>query len=75
MRFPAALAVLALGMATLAAVHSAAQTAPWDYTGKRGELNWGKLDPAYRACSKGHEQSPIDIRGARLNKADRKSVV
>ena len=64
MRFPA-LAVLALGMATLAA----AQNTPWDYVGKRGELNWGKLDPAYQACSKGHEQSPLDIRGAHLNKA------
>jgi carbonic anhydrase len=68
MRFPAALVFLALGMATLAASQAAAQTAPWDYQGKRGELNWGKLDPAYRACSQGHEQSPIDIRGARLNK-------
>jgi carbonic anhydrase len=36
---------------------------------RRGELVWGKLDPAYQACSKGHEQSPIDIRGAHLNKA------
>lgn len=42
--------------------------APWDYLGKRGELAWGKLDPAYKACSEGHEQSPIDIRGAKLNK-------
>ena len=48
---------------------AAAQNAPWDYVGKRGALAWGKLDPAYRACSQGHEQSPIDIRGARLNKA------
>ena len=64
MRFPV-LAAFVLGLATLAA----AQTAPWDYTGKRGELVWGKLDPAYQACSKGHEQSPIDIRGAHLNKA------
>ena len=64
MRFPA-LAVLVLGVATVAA----AQTAPWEYEGKRGELAWGKLDPAYQACSKGHEQSPIDIRGAHLNKA------
>ncbi|HEY1254638.1 MAG TPA: carbonic anhydrase family protein [Terracidiphilus sp.] len=64
MRF-LALAVLALGVAAVAA----AQTAPWEYEGKRGELNWGKLDPAYQACSKGHEQSPIDIRGAHLNKA------
>jgi carbonic anhydrase len=48
----------------------AAQTAaPWDYEGKRGALVWGKLDPAYKACSQGHEQSPIDIRGAHLNPA------
>ena len=73
MRLPA-IAVLALGMATLAAVHSAAQTfdqntASWDYQGKRGELVWSKLDSAYQACNKGHEQSPLDIRGAHLNKA------
>jgi carbonic anhydrase len=64
MRFPA-FVVLVLGVATVAA----AQTAPWEYEGKRGELAWGRLDPAYQACSKGHEQSPIDIRGAHLNKA------
>jgi carbonic anhydrase len=68
MRIPA-LAVFALALTTLAAVSSAAQTASWEYQGKRGELVWGKLDPEYRTCSKGHEQSPIDIRGARLNKA------
>jgi carbonic anhydrase len=77
MRFPAP-AVLALTLATLAAAHSPAQTAaattapttaPWDYEGPRGTLNWGKLDPAYKACKDGHEQSPIDIRGAHLNKA------
>jgi carbonic anhydrase len=49
---------------------AAAQTAaPWTYEGRTGPLNWGKLDPSYRACSQGKEQSPIDIRGARLNKA------
>jgi carbonic anhydrase len=42
--------------------------APWAYEGKQGPLNWGRLDPAYRACSEGKEQSPIDIRGAHLNK-------
>ncbi|MGA3069409.1 MAG: carbonic anhydrase family protein [Terracidiphilus sp.] len=69
MRFPA-LAVLALGMATVAVAQTAAQTTtPWDYEGKRGALNWGKLDPSFKACSKGHEQSPLDIRGAHLNKA------
>ena len=66
MRF-AVLATLALGAAaTLAAAQS---TAHWDYAGKTGPLRWGKLDPAYQACSQGREQSPIDIRGARLNKA------
>ena len=43
-------------------------TARWDYYGKTGPLGWGRLDPAYKACSQGKEQSPIDIRGAHLNK-------
>src|SRR5262249_6319951 len=41
----------------------------WQYTGNHGPLTWVKLDPSSQACSKAHEQSPIDIRGARLNKA------
>jgi carbonic anhydrase len=60
------LAAFALGLATIAAAQT---TAPWEYQGKRGELVWSRLDPAYQACNKGHEQSPIDIRGAHLNKA------
>jgi len=68
MRF-AAVAVLALGVAAMAAAQTPTpQTANWSYFGKTGPLNWGKLDPAYQACSKGHEQAPIDIRGAHLNK-------
>ena len=47
----------------------AQDSTPWDYEGKRGSLVWGKLDPSYQACSKGHEQSPVDIRNARLDKA------
>ena len=46
----------------------AQSSANWDYAGKTGPLAWGRLDPAYQTCSKGHEQSPIDIHGARLNK-------
>jgi carbonic anhydrase len=77
-----ALALATLTLATLAATQSPAQTAtpaaaptaapttaPWEYVGPRGALTWGKLDPAYKACKDGHEQSPIDIRGAHLNKA------
>jgi carbonic anhydrase len=69
MRFPA-LAVLALGMATMAAAQIVDQNAaPWSYHGKTGPLVWGRLDPAYQACAKGHEQSPLDIRDAHLNKS------
>ncbi|MDR3412273.1 MAG: carbonic anhydrase family protein, partial [Formivibrio sp.] len=64
-RFPA-LAVLILATATLCTAQAAAN---WNYFGKTGPLGWGRLDPAYQACSKGHEQSPIDIRGVHLNKA------
>lgn len=42
---------------------------PWDYEGKHGALVWGRLDPSYAACGKGHEQSPVDIRNAHLDKA------
>jgi carbonic anhydrase len=63
----------ALALALTASIACAQTTAPsgayWDYFGKTGPLGWGKLDPAYQACAKGHEQSPIDIRGAHLNKA------
>ncbi len=59
--------VAALALGFVAAVASGQSGAYWDYYGKTGPLAWGRLDPAYQACSKGHEQSPIDIRGARLN--------
>ncbi len=62
-------AALILVLATGAnACAQSSETASWDYSGKRGPLVWGKLDPAYKACSQGHEQSPVDIRGAHLNK-------
>ena len=52
-----------------AALCAAQNGAYWSYEGHTGPLVWGKLDPAYQACSKGHQQSPLNIRGARLNKA------
>jgi carbonic anhydrase len=65
MRFSAIAAIVFV----VASYSAAQETARWDYTGKNGPVNWGKLDPEYKACSSGREQSPIDIRGARLNKA------
>jgi len=61
-----ALLFLFIGVATPGQEHHGAY---WDYYGKTGPLAWGHLDPAYRTCSEGKEQSPIDIRGAKLNKA------
>src|ERR1700761_2056765 len=54
---------------SFAAAAAARSNPSWDYVGKTGPLNWGKVDPAFSACSQGHEQSPIDIHGARLNKS------
>lgn len=62
-------ALVVLALTCIANLAPAQATAPWNYRGKYGPLEWGKLDPAYRACSEGHQQSPIDIRGARRNKA------
>jgi carbonic anhydrase len=56
-------------MLSVAGISAAQTSANWNYYGKTGPLGWGKLDPAYQACSKGHEQSPIDIRNARLDKS------
>lgn len=61
-----ALALLFLSLAGLA---SAQANPNWSYHGKTGPVFWGKLSPDYSACSKGQQQSPIDIRNARLNTA------
>jgi carbonic anhydrase len=66
------LAAVALSMASFAIAQSPAPNAnapSWDYQGKRGALVWGKLDPAWKTCSQSHTQSPVDIRGAHLNKS------
>ncbi len=63
------LVALVGGLLSFATAAFAQTTAHWDYFGKTGPLGWGRLDPAYRTCSEGKQQSPIDIRGAHLNKA------
>jgi carbonic anhydrase len=52
-----------------AAQPAAEHHADWTYQGKAGTLVWGKLDPSYAECAKGHEESPVDIRDARLDSA------
>jgi carbonic anhydrase len=60
--------VLGLCLAASGPVFAQQTGANWSYEGKTGPLNWGRLDPAYKACSNGKEQAPIDIRGAHLDK-------
>lgn len=59
---------VAAALIVSSAVFCTAQTAAnWSYEGKTGPSAWGRLDPAYQACSRGREQSPLDIRDTRLD--------
>jgi carbonic anhydrase len=49
---------------TLAAKSSAHHKAHWEYAGDQGPEHWGDLDPAFRTCSTGLEQSPVNILNA-----------
>jgi len=54
------------GIALLPYVAAAQEAKPhWSYKGEGDPSHWGKLDPAYSACSTGKTQSPIDIKGAK----------
>jgi carbonic anhydrase len=62
----AAAAVFSLALLALAAAPAGAESQPhagvhWTYTGDAGPAHWGDLSADYKACSAGHEQSPIDI--------------
>jgi carbonic anhydrase len=37
----------------------------WGYESDNGPENWGSMDAAWRLCSSGREQSPVDITSAR----------
>ena len=37
------------------------EKAHWGYTGDTGPEHWGELDEKYAMCSKGKNQSPIDL--------------
>ncbi|CAN0576294.1 unnamed protein product, partial [Laminaria digitata] len=39
----------------------ATAAAHWGYHGAGGPANWGNLKPAYKACSTGRHQSPVNL--------------
>ncbi|HLX24813.1 MAG TPA: carbonic anhydrase family protein [Usitatibacter sp.] len=66
---PVKIAVLAwtcaFASATLAAeTHEAGESHHWSYSGASAPQNWGTLDPGFRACSTGKNQSPIDMKSS-----------
>jgi carbonic anhydrase len=55
---------IALAAFAVVSAHAAEQQPHWSYKAHGGAANWAELDPAFTTCKLGHEQSPIDIRGA-----------
>jgi carbonic anhydrase len=41
----------------------AGEKAHWGYSGSEGPEHWGALDPEYALCSKGKNQSPVNLTG------------
>lgn len=41
---------------------------PWSYEGSTGPAHWGSLSYAYRTCSDGSAQSPVDVKRARARR-------
>lgn len=42
----------------------------WTYQGHTGPTHWSALEPEFKSCAIGHEQSPIDIRRGAAQKAN-----
>ncbi len=65
-------AVMTATQAAYGAPKQHAQATPppqgWTYDGPYGSLRWDKLNPAWRTCADGHQQSPVDIRKVRIQK-------
>ena len=54
-----------LVVAAIALYGSAAHAdkAHWTYSGEAGPAHWGELSPAFKACSTGRNQSPVNLTG------------
>ena len=55
------LSVGAALIASTATLFASGHGAHWGYVGHEGPKFWGDLDPAYKMCKLGKNQSPIDI--------------
>ncbi len=53
--------ILVVSLLAGSALTQAASHGHWSYSGHTGPEHWGDLDPAFAACGKGQQQSPVDI--------------
>ena len=44
--------------------HEAAEHIEWGYTGATGPDHWAEMSPEYGICSRGQQESPVDLKGA-----------
>lgn len=56
-------ALVAMAALSLTGAAISAHAAEWGYEGETGPANWHKLDPAFRMCGEGRNQSPVNITG------------
>lgn len=62
-------AALAAGLLAASLSALAGEQPHWAYEGHGGAEEWGELDPAFKLCKDGKQQSPIDIRHAPVSAA------
>jgi len=55
--------LLLFAIASTFTTYVGAEGTHWEYSGTEGPDQWGTLDPAYKACSSGRNQSPVDLSG------------
>ncbi len=54
---------LAVAAVVLCGSAAYAEKAHWTYSGEAGPAHWGELSPAFKACSTGRNQSPVNLTG------------
>ena len=62
-------------MSALAASTALAAGPHWEYEGEHGPSGWGSMDPAFKACSLGKRQSPINIETRQAEKGGLKPLL
>lgn len=56
--------LMGLAACPMCAAAAKAEGTQWSYDGAANPGKWGELDPKFKACSVGGEQSPVDLKGA-----------